>query len=112
MPLPSPSFNATVFGSEIRLALPEATMKKALMAFLLMCCFKPLFAYGPDTVAFADRSLWPETMNSTAAFDRASRAEILVKGWAVSSSTHNMLCLISCREAGDASIFKPLCRCP
>jgi peptidoglycan-N-acetylglucosamine deacetylase len=78
LPLPSPSFNATVFGSEIRLESPEATMKNALMALLLMCCLKPLFAYGPETVAVADRSLWPETMNSTAAFDRASRAEILV----------------------------------
>lgn len=53
-------------------------MKKTLMVILLMCCSNSLFAYGPETVAFADRSSWPETINSTAAFDRASRAEILV----------------------------------
>lgn len=53
-------------------------MKKTLMVLLLMCCSNPLFAYGPETVAVADRSLWPEIINSTAAFDRASRAEILV----------------------------------
>lgn len=53
-------------------------MKNTLMVLLLMCCANPLFAYGPETVAVADRSSWPETINSTAAFDRASRAEILV----------------------------------
>lgn len=35
-------------------------------------------AAGPDTVARADRSLWPEPIDNPAAFDRASRAEILV----------------------------------
>jgi peptidoglycan-N-acetylglucosamine deacetylase len=38
----------------------------------------PASAAGPDAVGFSDRSLWPETVNSTPAFDRASRAEILV----------------------------------
>lgn len=55
-----------------------ANMKKLLTAFLLMCCANSSFAYGPETVAFSDRSLWPETIDSTTAFDRASRAEILV----------------------------------
>jgi len=53
-------------------------MKTALMVLLLMGCAKSLFAFGPETVAFADRSLWPDTIHSAAAFDRASRAEILV----------------------------------
>ena len=35
-------------------------------------------AAGPDNVARLDRSLWPEPLQGPAAFDRASRGEILV----------------------------------
>jgi len=35
-------------------------------------------AGGPDAVARSDRSLWPQALDSTAAYNRASRAEILV----------------------------------
>ncbi len=46
----------------------------AFMALSLSC---PVGAAGPDNVARIDRSLWPEPLQSPAAFDRASRAEIL-----------------------------------
>ncbi|MEO8672874.1 MAG: polysaccharide deacetylase family protein [Tahibacter sp.] len=36
------------------------------------------FAAGPSSMATSDRTLWPDTTDSTAGFDRASRAEILV----------------------------------
>ncbi|MGE5476623.1 MAG: polysaccharide deacetylase family protein [Bacteroidales bacterium] len=35
-------------------------------------------AYGPQRVALMDRAIWPEPLNTPAAFDRASRAEVLV----------------------------------
>lgn len=38
----------------------------------------PVLAAGPEAVAQADRSLWPEAMTSSSSFDKASRAEILV----------------------------------
>lgn len=46
----------------------------------LLCCFLPLglWAAGPETVAKADRTLWPDKLDSPALFDRASRAELLV----------------------------------
>lgn len=37
-------------------------------------------AAGPDTVARSNRSLWPDTLQSPAGFDRASRAELLAFG--------------------------------
>ena len=37
-------------------------------------------AAGPQSMATMDRTGWPETLNSTAAFDTASRAEILMFG--------------------------------
>lgn len=52
-------------------------MKKVIAIFLFIYAY-PLFAAGPETIAFSERSLWPEPINSTLAFDRASRAEILV----------------------------------
>jgi peptidoglycan-N-acetylglucosamine deacetylase len=36
------------------------------------------FADGPATVAKADHSLWPQPINTSAGFDKASRASILV----------------------------------
>lgn len=46
-----------------------------LLVFLLV---SSAYAAGPDTVARSDRSLWPQALDSSVAFDRASRAEILV----------------------------------
>lgn len=44
---------------------------------LLMSASFANAAPGPAVVASADRALWPQALNSPAAFDRASRAEIL-----------------------------------
>lgn len=44
-------------------------------------------AAGPQTVAQSDRSLWPEPLNSSANFDRASRAEMLVFADALTGTT-------------------------
>lgn len=52
-------------------------MKKFITLFLLLYATW-LFAAGPETVAFSDRSLWPDAINSSPTFDRASRAEMLV----------------------------------
>lgn len=43
-------------------------------------------AAGPDTVATTDRSLWPDSLATASAFDRASRAELLVFGHALDAS--------------------------
>ncbi len=51
---------------------------KNIVTIFLFIFSAPLFAAGPETIAFSDRSLWPETINSASTFDRASRAEILV----------------------------------
>lgn len=40
-------------------------------------------AVGPDHTAVPDRSLWPDTIDSEVAFDRASRAETLAFGSAL-----------------------------
>jgi peptidoglycan/xylan/chitin deacetylase (PgdA/CDA1 family) len=51
-------------------------MKRWMLGAL--CALAPaVYAAGPNTVATIDRALWPETTTSPAAFDRASRAEIL-----------------------------------
>ncbi|HVJ62298.1 MAG TPA: polysaccharide deacetylase family protein [Tahibacter sp.] len=43
-----------------------------------LCALAPAaYAAGPSTVATIDRALWPEATTTPAAFDRASRAEIL-----------------------------------
>ena len=52
-------------------------MKKAILITLLMCGSGPRAA-GPESVGVADRVLWPRAVSSPAAFDRASRAEMLV----------------------------------
>jgi peptidoglycan/xylan/chitin deacetylase (PgdA/CDA1 family) len=51
---------------------------KSTIALLCLAFCASLSAAGPDVVAFANRSLWPETLDSSMSFDRASRAEILV----------------------------------
>lgn len=43
-------------------------------------------AAGPDSVAISDRSLWPDSLVTPAAFDRASRAELLAFGHALDAS--------------------------
>ncbi len=46
------------------------------------------FAAGPSEVAISDRSLWPDRLDTPAAFDRASRAELLSFGHALLDSEH------------------------
>jgi peptidoglycan/xylan/chitin deacetylase (PgdA/CDA1 family) len=46
-------------------------------------------AAGPDSVAKADRALWPDRLDSSKGFDRASRAEILVFADALNTLAHN-----------------------
>jgi len=53
---------------------------KRLCALALSLCLlgqTPAQAAGPDAVARGDRSLWPHPFDSAAAYNRASRAEIL-----------------------------------
>lgn len=51
---------------------------KKIITLLLTAYTSITLAAGPETVAFSNRSLWPETINSNLSFDRASRAEILI----------------------------------
>ncbi len=53
-------------------------MKKLLILSLFLLAASPAMAVGPGAMAKSDRSLWPEALDSKAAYDRASRAEILV----------------------------------
>jgi peptidoglycan/xylan/chitin deacetylase (PgdA/CDA1 family) len=50
--------------------------KIALIALLLGIA--PAFGADPSGVIIPDRALWPDSINSAAEFDRASRAEILI----------------------------------
>lgn len=49
----------------------------SLAALCALLAAAPLYAAGPAEIASADRALWPQPIDSPAAFDRASRAEIL-----------------------------------
>ena len=51
---------------------------KNFISFVLLVCASATYAAGPETVASANRALWPELIDSPAAFDKASRAEMLV----------------------------------
>ncbi len=54
-------------------------MRSTLFAGLLFALpTLTVFAAGPELIAKSDRSLWPDTVDSTTGFNRASRAEILV----------------------------------
>lgn len=53
---------------------------------LLMMASGRLHAAGPSAVASIDRTLWPDSVNSPPAFDRASRAEILAFAHALAES--------------------------
>ena len=60
------------------------SLMKKLIALLLLIYATSLLAAGPETVAFSNRSLWPDAIDSQSAFDQASRAEILVFAEALS----------------------------
>ncbi len=48
---------------------------------MITCLFTHSFAFcasGPSVVAKAERSLWPEAINTQAGFDKASRASLIV----------------------------------
>ena len=60
------------------------SLMKKLIALLLLIYATSLLAAGPETVAFSNRSLWPDAIDSQPAFDQASRAEILVFAEALS----------------------------
>lgn len=49
----------------------------ALLAWSALGLAPPAQAAGPSAVASADRATWPHALDTPAAFDRASRAEIL-----------------------------------
>lgn len=49
-----------------------------ILSGLLLSLTPVAHAAGPEQVAKSDRSLWPEALDSGAAYNRASRAEILV----------------------------------
>ncbi|WP_374358210.1 polysaccharide deacetylase family protein [Chitinimonas sp.] len=53
-------------------------MMSRLLQTLMLCTALGALAAGPDSVAKSDRSLWPDKLDSSKGFDRASRAEILV----------------------------------
>lgn len=59
-------------------AYPRSASALLAAGFISASLASSVSAAGPDAVGFSDRSLWPETINSAQAFDRASRAEILV----------------------------------
>lgn len=55
-------------------------MKWLYRLCVVLCCLigsAPAQAGGPDAIARSDRSLWPHALDSSAAYNRASRAEIL-----------------------------------
>jgi len=59
--------------------LPDFLLKTILaLAVVLLAVARTAFATDPEFVARSSRSFWPEPIDSPAAFDRASRAEILV----------------------------------
>ena len=65
-------------------------MKRLYQLLAFLFCFIGLSsvqAAGPDEVARSDRSLWPLAFDSAAAYNRASRAEILAFAGALSRVT-------------------------
>ena len=70
----------------------------------------PARAVGPDNVARIDRSLWPEPLQSPAAFDHASRAEILVAIGALHDFADmdeaGLIARLHVKEADTASVRK------
>lgn len=68
----------------------------------------PAFAVGPSAVAAPDRSLWPDPIDSSATFDRASRAEMLVFGHELAASESlddaQLLDLLKVKQVDRASV--------
>ncbi|MGA7437448.1 MAG: polysaccharide deacetylase family protein [Luteibacter sp.] len=73
-------------------------MRKILAFALLACCVSAAHAVGPSAVAAPDRTLWPDPIDSDVAFDRASRAEILVFSHELAAS----------EKLGDAELLETL----
>lgn len=61
-------------------------LRRLLPALALAAVTGLAHAAGPSAVAISHRSLWPGRLDTTAAFDRASRAELLVFGHALAAS--------------------------
>lgn len=84
-------------------------MKNLFLVFLLIFSTS-LLAAGPATVAATDRALWPEALNSAAAFDRASRAEILVFSAALAELTEKdtiaLQSLLRIKQVDMASVVR------
>ena len=57
---------------------PILARKLLLVVVLLAVVPAKIFGAGPSDVIIPHRDLWPDSVNSAAEFDRASRAEILV----------------------------------
>ena len=62
-------------------------IRELLFAAALIAGNAAAYATDPEFVARSSRSLWPEPLGSAAAFDRASRAEILVFAAALAAAT-------------------------
>ncbi|MBD8874411.1 polysaccharide deacetylase family protein [Rhodanobacter sp. DHB23] len=60
--------------------------KPVILLGLFLLAAGPLHAAGPSAVASMDRGLWPDPIDTAASFDRASRAELLAFGHALSES--------------------------
>lgn len=62
------------------------SLRCTLLALVLTAVASLAHAAGPSAVALSDRSLWPDRLDTPAAFDRASRAELLAFGHALATS--------------------------
>lgn len=94
---PAPAAPHTAYRSSLHTATPTpaavARLRAgpglaALSALLAGALFvaAPLRAAGPAEIASADRAAWPQPIDTPAAFDRASRAEILAFGHELAGS--------------------------
>lgn len=63
--------------ARVRRTLAGAAAAARLAALCALAPAAALHAAGPAEIASADRTAWPQPIDSPAAFDRASRAEIL-----------------------------------
>ena len=62
------------------MAMPKL-MRLAIISASLFAHFPAAFASGPAVVAKADQKLWPEAINTSVGFDKASRASLLIYIW-------------------------------
>ncbi|MBB3226453.1 peptidoglycan/xylan/chitin deacetylase (PgdA/CDA1 family) [Luteibacter sp. Sphag1AF] len=83
-------------------------MIKPFVIGVLLLMSAPAFAVGPSAVAAPDRTLWPDSVDSTAAFDRASRAEMLVFGHELAESEKlsddDLMALLKIKQVDHASV--------